>query len=185
MGREVALYKSKFGELTVSSSTYVYLAGNTIVAGYKKTASNCLIVIEKGLEAARSRIFHTSTGYITIPSCASQIRASSCSEELLLLLRLCIPAMLLRVSRLRVQVMCRFQNHSTLHPSGATHLILRIFETEKGGQAEAHTPPYNPAYKAPTGTLPLPIVSVHDGPTIHISQTINIVTQYWSSRGTQ
>ena len=62
----------------------------------------------------------------------------------------------------------------------------RIYEREKGGQAEAHaifTLPHNPAYTAPAGTLPPLIVSVHGGPTLHISQTMDVVTQYWSSRG--
>lgn len=62
----------------------------------------------------------------------------------------------------------------------------RIYDREKGGQVEAHTiftPPYSPKYKAPADTLPPLIISVHGGPTLHTSQRMDIVTQYWTSRG--
>lgn len=54
---------------------------------------------------------------------------------------------------------------------------------------EGHTvhafyyPPTHPGYLAPAGTAPPLIVKAHGGPTAAASSTLNLSTQYWTSRG--
>jgi dipeptidyl aminopeptidase/acylaminoacyl peptidase len=44
-------------------------------------------------------------------------------------------------------------------------------------------PPHNPDYAAPAGEKPPLLVKVHGGPTSAASSTLNLNTQYWTSRG--
>ena len=44
-------------------------------------------------------------------------------------------------------------------------------------------PPHNPDYAPPAGEKPPLLVKVHGGPTSAASSTLNLNTQYWTSRG--
>jgi dipeptidyl aminopeptidase/acylaminoacyl peptidase len=44
-------------------------------------------------------------------------------------------------------------------------------------------PPHNPDYGAPAGEKPPLLVKCHGGPTAAASSTLNLTTQYWTSRG--
>jgi dipeptidyl aminopeptidase/acylaminoacyl peptidase len=44
-------------------------------------------------------------------------------------------------------------------------------------------PPHNPDYASPAGEKPPLLVKVHGGPTSAASSTLNLNTQYWTSRG--
>src|SRR4051794_26624777 len=62
------------------------------------------------------------------------------------------------------------------------------FPTEPGpdGVAEAHAlvyPPTNPQVSAPADELPPLLVLVHGGPTAAARSTLDLGTQYWTSRG--
>ena len=57
------------------------------------------------------------------------------------------------------------------------------FPTEAGGTAFAlHYPAFNPDYAA-AGELPPLLVKCHGGPTAAASSTLDLRTQYWTSRG--
>lgn len=62
-----------------------------------------------------------------------------------------------------------FQRSRETDPSEYSHAIF--------------VPPRNPNYKAPPGTKPPLIVSMHGGPTSHVSPGLLLTTQYWTSRG--
>jgi len=55
------------------------------------------------------------------------------------------------------------------NPTGVSHAIW--------------TPPYNPSYKAPSGSKPPLIVGIHGGPTGNNTLGLNLTTQYYTSRG--
>lgn len=58
------------------------------------------------------------------------------------------------------------------------------FPTENGLSAFAYVyPPVNRAYRAPDGDRPPLLVKSHGGPTSAASITLNLETQYWTSRG--
>lgn len=44
-------------------------------------------------------------------------------------------------------------------------------------------PPVNPRFSAPEGEKPPLIVRCHGGPTAHVSSSLNLQVQYWTSRG--
>jgi dipeptidyl aminopeptidase/acylaminoacyl peptidase len=44
-------------------------------------------------------------------------------------------------------------------------------------------PPYNPDYRPPDGETPPLLVKCHGGPTASAASTLNLGTQYWTSRG--
>ena len=58
------------------------------------------------------------------------------------------------------------------------------FPTEGGKTAHAfYYPPTNPDFEAPSGELPPMIVISHGGPTGATSATLDLETQFWTSRG--
>lgn len=58
------------------------------------------------------------------------------------------------------------------------------FPTENGLTAHAfYYPPYNPRYRAPEGELPPLLVMSHGGPTAATNVSLNMGTQFWTSRG--
>jgi dienelactone hydrolase len=58
------------------------------------------------------------------------------------------------------------------------------FPTDNGRTAHGlFYPPRNPDFVAPAGELPPLIVHSHGGPTSAASSTLNLQTQYWTSRG--
>lgn len=174
--------------LTISSSTYVCLTGNIIVAGYTKRASTRPTVIEKMTRSYTEPDFpHIDWRYNGTIKRLSDTSIVMLGRTFTSPLALNLLDVANSSKNLVIKCTADASIPTSLYSPPQHISFPRIFETEKGGQAEAHTiftPPHNPAYRAPAGTLPPLIISVHGGPTIHISQTINIVTQYWSSRGT-
>ena len=58
------------------------------------------------------------------------------------------------------------------------------FPTESGRTAFAfYYPPHNPDFEGPGDELPPLLVHSHGGPTAAVSTTLNLQTQYWTSRG--
>lgn len=58
------------------------------------------------------------------------------------------------------------------------------FPTEDGHEAHAYFyPPVNPDFEAPEDELPPLLVKSHGGPTSATDDTLNLVIQYWTSRG--
>ncbi len=58
------------------------------------------------------------------------------------------------------------------------------FPTEGGNRAFAfYYAPLNPDFEGPGGELPALLVHCHGGPTAAVSTTLNLQTQYWTSRG--
>ena len=43
--------------------------------------------------------------------------------------------------------------------------------------------PHNPDYQAPKGSLPPLVMDLHGGPTAHVSPSLSMASQYWTSRG--
>ena len=69
---------------------------------------------------------------------------------------------------------------STLEPIS----FPRVHGPVKEGLAHAmFMPPLNPKFVGPKGTLPPLILYMHGGPTIHIGPGLNMVWQYWTTRG--
>jgi dipeptidyl aminopeptidase/acylaminoacyl peptidase len=58
------------------------------------------------------------------------------------------------------------------------------FPTESGRTAFAfYYPPLNPNFEPPPGEAPPLLVHSHGGPTSAVTSTLNLQTQYWTSRG--
>ena len=176
-----------FIKLTISSSTFTCLTGNTIVAGYTKKASTRLLIIDKKTATYTEPDFPHLDGVFF-----DKVKRLSDSKFIMLGRTLISPQALYLLDT-KAPALKRVIK-STADPSIPTSLYSlpqhisfpRLYEREKGGQVNAHTiftPPHNPKYKAPAGTLPPLIVSVHGGPTLHTSQRMDVITQYWSSRG--
>ncbi|KAK6349390.1 hypothetical protein TWF696_005677 [Orbilia brochopaga] len=69
--------------------------------------------------------------------------------------------------------------------SAARHITFpRVSSPEPSTKAHAwYYPPVNPAYKAPEGSLPPLVISLHGGPTAHSACGLSLPIQYWTSRG--
>jgi dipeptidyl aminopeptidase/acylaminoacyl peptidase len=80
---------------------------------------------------------------------------------------------------------------TSLHqPSGAPidpALVSRprpiIFPSGAATAHALHYPPHNPSYQAPAAERPPVIVISHGGPTASASTALNLVVQFWTSRG--
>lgn len=60
----------------------------------------------------------------------------------------------------------------------------RCYGKDQGGLSYAiFNPPRNPAYSPMADSRPPLIVSLHGGPTSHVSPALLLLTQYWTSRG--
>src|SRR6202007_3028919 len=57
------------------------------------------------------------------------------------------------------------------------------FQSRKATAYAWHSPPLNNAFPAPSEELPPLIVKSHGGPTDAASSTLDLRTQYWTSRG--
>lgn len=69
--------------------------------------------------------------------------------------------------------------------STASHISFPIVHgDEQNSQSHAlYLPPKNPNYQAPPTTLPPLIISLHGGPTGHVSPGLSLPLQYFTTRG--
>lgn len=69
--------------------------------------------------------------------------------------------------------------------STAEHISFPIvYGDERDGHSHAlYLPPKNPNYHAPADSLPPLIISLHGGPTGHVSPGLSLALQYFTSRG--
>ena len=69
--------------------------------------------------------------------------------------------------------------------STAEHISFPIVHgDERDGDSHAlYLPPKNPNYHAPPSSLPPLIISLHGGPTSHVSPGLSLALQYYTSRG--
>ena len=82
------------------------------------------------------------------------------------------------------QAVIRSSSDFSLDPGWVPRFRLVSFPTGSGAQAHGiYLPPANPGAKAPEGTAPPLIVSVHGGPTAVASPTFKLSQLYWTSRG--
>lgn len=59
-----------------------------------------------------------------------------------------------------------------------------VYGEERDGQSHAlYLPPRNPNYHAPPNSLPPLIISLHGGPTGHVSPGLSLALQYFTTRG--
>lgn len=58
-----------------------------------------------------------------------------------------------------------------------------IYETPEGEGYAFFYPPCNSLYREPLEALPSLIVRAHGGPTLHMSNALNIEVQFWTSQG--
>ena len=78
----------------------------------------------------------------------------------------------------------RRSSESSLDPSYFSVPQAVEFPTEDGLTAHAfYYPPHNPDFSAPPGERPPLIVEIHGGPTGATSSTLDLSSQYWTSRG--
>ena len=82
------------------------------------------------------------------------------------------------------QAVIRSSSDFSLDPGWVPRFRLVSFPTGSGAEAHGiYLPPANPGAKAPEGTAPPLIVSVHGGPTAVASPTFKLSQLYWTSRG--
>ena len=69
--------------------------------------------------------------------------------------------------------------------STARHISFpRVYGNDRDGESHAlYLPPKNPEYDAPAESVPPLIVSLHGGPTSHVSPGLSLSWQYYTSRG--
>ena len=69
--------------------------------------------------------------------------------------------------------------------STAEHISFPIVHgDERDGQSHAlYLPPNNPNYHAPPSSLPPLVISLHGGPTSHVSPGLSLSLQYFTTRG--
>ncbi|HZU11242.1 MAG TPA: S9 family peptidase [Chloroflexota bacterium] len=157
-------------------TTYAFADRNTVVGSLSRHGTNSLYTLN--LDSGSFRMIdvpYTSIGGVVAQPGRAVVLAGSPTEPLSIV-QIDLPSQ-------SVQVLRRSTGLSVpteyLSPPQAIE-----FPTENGLTAHAlYYPPHNPDYRAPAGELPPLIVSVHGGPTGSASSTLNLSTQFWTSRG--
>ena len=173
-----------FGTDDHLSCTYVPLTENTLLATYTKNSINGILLIDIKSETCKTLELDlvdiqknairrvSDTSFVVIGSSASVPLA----------------VYLIDITELPRKKMLKSSITTELPPdivSMAEHLTFpRI--GGKGQNGFAHSifvAPHNPRYCAPPSERPPLIVSLHGGPTSHVSQGLSLATQYYTSRG--
>lgn len=165
-----------------SSCTHIALSAHVILAAYQRKATSHLIMIDLEEESWSdpgflfvdvkkvARISDTSFALIgaTSHSPMALYRLSTNSD---------FPQQILRSS-------ADFGIANSLFSSSQHISFPRTFGNYKIGDSHAIlSPPHNPEYRAPEGTLPPLVMWLHGGPTGHDNPSLSMATQYWTSRG--
>ncbi|KAJ6088734.1 hypothetical protein N7486_009995 [Penicillium sp. IBT 16267x] len=181
-GLESADFGSR--EPSLGTCTYIFMNEETIIANAIQKATSNLIKIDlktsswkdlsldlvEILKSAMTRISPTSFAVIgstrTAPQALYRVDISDGGAS---------------ISMIRATVQ---QSISEDLISEARHITYpRTYSNDSGKAHAMFVPPKNPAFKAPTGTLPPLLVWMHGGPTSHVSPALAPKTQYWTSRG--
>ena len=167
-----------------NSNSYTILNATQIVATSTKHATDTLLLVD----LQTSKAVELSLGLVDIP--LNSIRKISNTKFVVLGSKSTSPSSLYLVD------ITKPSEKILLKSSTSISLPLSIYSTAKlitfprtegketGGASHAiFNPPHNPSYTPVPGTKPPVIVSIHGGPIAHDAPGLDLMTQYWTSRG--
>ncbi|KFY80932.1 hypothetical protein V499_00265 [Pseudogymnoascus sp. VKM F-103] len=180
------LETSDFGEreFWLGNCTYVSLTSSTILSSYTKDATSALVVINldtnkyTDLPLGLVDIQHSAIKRLSDSSFVV-IGASEKAPRSLYLVEITEPAF-----KKLIKSSIEVELPEVLYSTPQMIEFPRVYGEFRSGSGHAiYLPPNNPAYQAPAGEQPPLIVSLHGGPTSHVSPGLLLETQYWTSRG--
>ncbi|KAJ5575989.1 CAZyme family CE10 [Penicillium sp. DV-2018c] len=168
----------------LGNCTYVGLTQTSMVASYTKNARWSFILIDLSNDSWQELNVPVTDTIILADSPLSETKiallgSSETSFNALFTLDIAETAELDVL-----QVSSEFRMPDSLISKPEHISFPRVLGEHLEGEAHAiFYPPQNPDYQAPSGTLPPLIVCVHGGPTSQTGTGLNIIDQYWTSRG--
>ncbi|KAH8585752.1 Alpha/Beta hydrolase protein [Bisporella sp. PMI_857] len=166
-----------------SSSTYAELSPSTLVVTYTREAVTgiLLVGIASGqvIDLPVDLVDISRTGIRRISDTSFVAIATSSTEPQALYRLVFSPPS---------RILLRESTTIHLPPSIFSRTRSITFPRTQGRNPEGNsyamfTPPHNPGFKAPEGSKPPLIVSIHGGPTGNSTLGLDLQTQYWTSRG--
>jgi dipeptidyl aminopeptidase/acylaminoacyl peptidase len=157
-------------------STYGFLSGGRIVAGYWRDGVQHLEVIHPDGSATDLPTPHTRYDYLVTDGASRAWFAGTGGE---------VPTGICELDVSTGHVTVVRANPMPADPGYIPTPEVITFPTGDGS-AVAHAvyyPPANPDFEGPDGERPPLIVEVHGGPTSHVVPRLNSAFLYWTSRG--
>lgn len=163
------------------SCTYVPLSTNIILAAYQRNATSRVIVIDIDTESWTDPGFpFVDVSKVARISDTSFTLIGATSHSPTGLYHLSID----NSSQKILKSSADFGIPDSLFSPSQHISFPRVIGTYRIGAAYAIVLlPHNPEYQAPKGTLPPLIMHLHGGPTSHVSPSLSMASQYWTSRG--
>ena len=182
--KPLATMEAEFGkpQWAFGESTYGFQTANRIICSYTQGGvwHQARISIETGIESGKLEPLATpytemNRGGLAVDSRTMLVVAGSPTE----------PYSVVRVDLEtgEIQVL-RKATSATVDPAYLSVPEPIEFATENGATAHAfYYPPRNGDFQAPTGELPPLLVKSHGGPTGAAGASLELLVQYWTSRG--
>jgi dipeptidyl aminopeptidase/acylaminoacyl peptidase len=173
----VALKSAEFGQPQwfFGMATYGFLGDGRILCSYRAGGRSCLAILSEQLQPLE--LPYTEVWSVRVGANSFVFQGGAPDQ----------PASIVRVrlGPLTTEVL-KQSTEVTAHPNVRECIsrpALIEFPSGRGNAYAWYYAPRNPAFTAPAQELPPLIVKGHGGPTAAASSSLDLHTQYWTSRG--